>query len=200
MFNNSWILPTKVSSPVFRTTMYSILANHTEHLKLLVYSWWHTTNWTQTTQTTQTTQIDECISIYTIQLHINASVQAQQRNSILVHLSLFILVVLQACNNSRVVIWSGARCAWHEDGVKLAVRVQRAANCIESQTRLTLMCCACQVGTFGCAALVGLRTSDLSSTLWAASCCTVVGNSDLVLLVVFNLMIDQPDRGSNGCF
>ena len=140
-----------------------------------------------------------CIYIY-INTHLNASVQAQQRNSILVHLSLFILVVLQACNNSRVVIWSGAGCAWHEDGVKLAVRVQRAANCIESQTRLTLMCCACQVGTFGCAALVGLRTSDLSSTLWAASCCTVVGNSHLVLLVVFNLMIDQPDRGSNGCF
>ena len=134
-----------------------------------------------------------CIYIY-INTHLNASVQAQQRNSILVHLSLFILVVLQACNNSRVVIWSGAGCAWHEDGVKLAVRVQRAANCIESQTRLTLMCCACQVGTFGCAALVGLRTSDLSSTLWAASCCTVVGNSDLVLLVVFNLMIDQPSE------
>ena len=50
------------------------------------------------------------VNIY-IYLHINASVQAQQRNSILVHLSLFILVVLQACNNSRVVIWSGAGCA-----------------------------------------------------------------------------------------
>ena len=97
-------------------------------------------------------------------------------------------------NHSRVVIWSGAGCAWHEDGVKFAMRVQRAANCIEGQTRLTLMCCACQVGTFGCAALVGLRTSDLSSTLWAASCCTVVGNRNLVLLVVFNLMIDQPNE------
>jgi len=55
------------------------------------------------------------------------------------------------------------------------------------------MCCACQVGTLGCAALVGLRASDLSSSLWAASCCTVVGNRNFVLLVVFNLMIDQPD-------
>jgi len=53
------------------------------------------------------------------------------------------------------------------------------------------MCCACQVGTLGCAALVGLRASDLSSSLWAASCCTVVGNRNFVLLVVFNLMIDQ---------
>ena len=55
-----------------------------------------------------------CIYIYiniSIYIHRNASVQAQQRNSILVHLSLFILVVLQACNNSRVVIWSGAGCA-----------------------------------------------------------------------------------------
>ena len=205
MFNKSWILPTKFSRPVFGINMYNTLANHTKHLKLVLYSSWHATNWTQTTQTQQpkqprqrTTQTTQTTQTEIKQPHqytdVYASVQAKQRNSILVHLSLFILVVLQARNHSRVVIWSGAGCAWHEDGVKFAMRVQRAANCIEGQTRLTLMCCACQVGTFGCAALVGLRISDLSSTLWAASCCTVVGNRNLVLLVVFNLMIDQPDK------
>ena len=202
MFNKSWIWPAEFSCPAFRTKRYNTLADHTKHLKLVLYSSWHATNWTQTqqpkqprqrtTQTTQTTQTEiKQPHQYT---DVYASVQAKQRNSILVHLSLFILVVLQARNHSRVVIWSGAGCAWDEDGVKFAMRVQRAANCIEGQTRLTLMCCACQVGTFGCAALVGLRTSDLSSTLWAASCCTVVGNRNLVLLVVFNLMIDQPDK------
>ena len=121
MFNMSWILPTKFSRPVFGKNMYNKLANHIKHLKLVLYSTLRDTRPTEpkqpkqppqkTTQTTQTLTTQTDIKHPHRYTDVYAPVQAKQRNSILVHLSLFILVVLQARNHSRVVIWSGAGCA-----------------------------------------------------------------------------------------
>ena len=111
----------------------------------------------------------------------------------MVLLGLCILVILQARNDSRQVICSRTGCTWHEDGVKLAVSVQGTANCIEGQMWLTLMWWACQIGTLGCTTVVSLSASNWSATLWAASSSAVVRNGNLILLVAFNLTIDQPD-------